>query len=179
MSKTKGDIFIATESFSTVIADEPYAVRKDKTTVREGHPLVKLNPDYFKPIEEDVHFDLDDRGKPSGTSAPKEPKKPKVEVPDGVVPGETPGWPVDALTGEPLDLTNEQREELAKAKLEADPATSVVGGEPPPVGPPVDLSEKSRKQLDELACGLGVENPEKLPNKPAVIAAIEAAQASE
>lgn len=41
-----------------------------------------------------------------------------VEVPEGVVPGETPGWPVDPTTGEPLDLTDEQRAELAKHELD-------------------------------------------------------------
>lgn len=43
------------------------------------------------------------------TETPAEP----VEVPEGVVPGETPGWPVDAETGEPLQLTDEQREQVA------------------------------------------------------------------
>jgi hypothetical protein len=41
----------------------------------------------------------------------------KVVVPDGVVPGETPGWPVDAVSGEPLSLTPAERETLAKAAL--------------------------------------------------------------
>jgi pyruvate/2-oxoglutarate dehydrogenase complex dihydrolipoamide acyltransferase (E2) component len=36
-----------------------------------------------------------------------------VEVPDEVTPGETPGWPVDAVTGGPLALSEEQREGLA------------------------------------------------------------------
>jgi hypothetical protein len=30
-----------------------------------------------------------------------------------LVPGETPGYPVDAVTGEPLELTQEQHDELA------------------------------------------------------------------
>lgn len=40
-----------------------------------------------------------------------------VEVPDGVVPGETPGWPIDADSGEPLDLPDQVREELAEVSL--------------------------------------------------------------
>jgi hypothetical protein len=40
-----------------------------------------------------------------------------VVPPEGVVPGETPGWPVDAATGIPLDLTPAEREALAEAAL--------------------------------------------------------------
>jgi hypothetical protein len=41
-----------------------------------------------------------------------------VDVPEGVVPGETPGWPVDPVDGKVLDLTPEERERLAQAALE-------------------------------------------------------------
>jgi hypothetical protein len=40
-----------------------------------------------------------------------------VVAPDGVTPGETPGWPVDAETGEPLRLPDQVREELSEAHL--------------------------------------------------------------
>lgn len=40
----------------------------------------------------------------------------KVEVPDGVVPGETPGWPVDPETEEPYNLPESVRDELAGAE---------------------------------------------------------------
>ena len=43
--------------------------------------------------------------------------------------------------------------------------------------PPEDLQSKTRVQLNEIAVGLGVENPADLANKDEVIAAIEAAQA--
>jgi pyruvate/2-oxoglutarate dehydrogenase complex dihydrolipoamide acyltransferase (E2) component len=36
-----------------------------------------------------------------------------VDVPDDVTPGETPGWPIDAVTGGPLALSDEQRDGLA------------------------------------------------------------------
>jgi hypothetical protein len=39
-----------------------------------------------------------------------------VFVPDGVVPGETPGWPVDD-NGAPLELTDAQRKKAAKEAL--------------------------------------------------------------
>jgi hypothetical protein len=96
------------------------------------------------------------RSEPEAPAAPAEQPKPAVEIPEGVVPGETPGWPVDAVTGEPLDLTPAQREELAKAELE-------------PAGNGNDLEAKSRRDLNEIASGLGIESPEKLPNKDAVI----------
>lgn len=40
--------------------------------------------------------------------------KPEVGVPNGVEPGTTPGWPINA-EGEPLDLPEQVREELAAA----------------------------------------------------------------
>lgn len=112
MGKRKSDdsdIFIATESFTCEIDDEHFAVIKGKTRVREGHPLLVGNRDYFKPVGDDVTYEL-----PGEIPAPEEQT---VEVPEGVIPGETPGWPVDE-TGTVLDLTPEQREELAKAELD-------------------------------------------------------------
>lgn len=44
----------------------------------------------------------------------------EVVVPEGVIPGETPGWPVDAETGEPLALTDEERQQLADSELGSD-----------------------------------------------------------
>jgi hypothetical protein len=44
-----------------------------------------------------------------GNSNPSEPQ---------VTYGETPGYPINARTGEPLDLTPEQRDEAAKNKIE-------------------------------------------------------------
>jgi pyruvate/2-oxoglutarate dehydrogenase complex dihydrolipoamide acyltransferase (E2) component len=40
-----------------------------------------------------------------------------VEVPEDVTPGETLGWPIDAVSGGALALTDEQREELEKEGL--------------------------------------------------------------
>lgn len=41
----------------------------------------------------------------------------RASIPEGVTPGETPGWPIDAQTGELLDLTPEQREALAQVSI--------------------------------------------------------------
>ena len=43
----------------------------------------------------------------------------EVQVPEGVTPGETPGWPVDAVSGEILDLPDQVREELTSAAIAA------------------------------------------------------------
>jgi hypothetical protein len=52
-----------------------------------------------------------------------------VAVPDGVVPGETPGWPADAVSGAPLDLTDEERARLASAPIgDGDPNAPAVLG---------------------------------------------------
>jgi hypothetical protein len=53
---------------------------------------------------------------------------PEVEVPAGVVPGETPGWPVDAVSGEPLDLPDQVREELAAIPIKEDDVEETRGG---------------------------------------------------
>lgn len=114
-------VFVATESFSTEIDGEHYVVHRDKTRVREGHPLLERNREYFKPIEDDVTYDLETATKSSGgrRRGPSSSAS-RVEVPEGVTPGETPGWPVDAETGEPLDLTPEQREELIRTDAESE-----------------------------------------------------------
>lgn len=53
--------------------------------------------------------------KPDAEKSPSE-----IEVPEGVVPGKTPGWPIDA-DGEPLDLTPEERSALAQTALDEEP----------------------------------------------------------
>lgn len=59
-------IYVATESFSTEIDGESYAVTAKETRVREGHPLLERNRNYFKPVDEDVNFDTVERA----TAAP-------------------------------------------------------------------------------------------------------------
>lgn len=56
MSKSRSGIFIATESGASQVGDEVYTFTKDTTRVREGHPLLKVVPDYFQPIEEHLHY---------------------------------------------------------------------------------------------------------------------------
>ena len=90
-------------------------------------------------LEELTKAELLERAKAAGVTVPKRATKEDiiellvpdgplpVEVPEGVIPGETPGWPVDAETGEPLDLTPEQREELAAAALALEESETAEG----------------------------------------------------
>lgn len=71
-----------------------------------------------------------------------------VEVPDGVTPGITPGWPTDAVTGTPLALTDDQRTELAEKEIlpvgtEEEPVKAIVtlDGELVVVSAPEQASE--------------------------------------
>ena len=52
----------------------------------------------------------------------------------------------------------------------------VAGGHLEIVGAGAALTQRTRPELNELARAAGVEAPETLPDKPAVIAAIEAAR---
>lgn len=58
-------IFVATESFATVIDGEPINVQKGITRVREGHPLMAGREGFFKEL--DVQYDVE-----QATAAPGE-----------------------------------------------------------------------------------------------------------
>jgi hypothetical protein len=61
------DIFVANMSFATEIDGVPVTVHQGKTRVRAGHPLLELNPQYFDPADQGVHFDVE-----QATAAPGE-----------------------------------------------------------------------------------------------------------
>jgi len=61
-------IYIATNSFATHVDGKRVMVRKGVTRVREGHPLLKDNPDRFKPI--DVQYDVEQATKAPGEKRP-------------------------------------------------------------------------------------------------------------
>lgn len=61
-------IYIATRSFKTYVDGKRTMVRKGVTRVREGHELLRENPERFKPI--DVHYDVE-----QATAAPAEKRK--------------------------------------------------------------------------------------------------------
>jgi len=60
-------VYVATESFACQIEGKDYQITKGQTRVREGHPLLQTNPQYFRPMEENVHYDVE-----QATAAPGE-----------------------------------------------------------------------------------------------------------
>jgi len=48
-----GDIYIATETGTLTVKGEPYDIHANRTRVREGHPLLKAHPAFFK-LEDDA-----------------------------------------------------------------------------------------------------------------------------
>lgn len=88
------DIYIATHSFTTYYEGRRVMIRRGRTRVRLGHPLIEMHPEYFKPI--DVHYDVEmataGPGERRGDSVPPEPPRPDgirhlgggwYETPDG------------------------------------------------------------------------------------------------
>lgn len=67
-----GKIYVATETYTTDLDGVPVSVTKDTTRVREGHDLIKRNPQYFKELN--VHFDVE-----QATAAPAEKRAPAPE----------------------------------------------------------------------------------------------------
>lgn len=76
-------IYVATDSFVTVIDGERIVVNRGKTRVREGHPLHKAAPSLFKPL--DVHYDVETaRQEPVIPPAPRtQPDGGEQKTPDG------------------------------------------------------------------------------------------------
>lgn len=65
------EILVAKESFSTEINGVPEAIIAGVTRVRANHPLAKQNPEYFEPIEERVHFDVEEAVQAPGAKRKK------------------------------------------------------------------------------------------------------------
>ena len=63
----KVDVFIANESGACQLGDDHYTFVKGVTRIRAGHPLLEANPQYFEPVDESVHYDIE-----HATSAPGE-----------------------------------------------------------------------------------------------------------
>lgn len=120
--------------------------------------------DLVKEIRDrDIDEDLVESKIPDELNQGDEDSEVQVEIPDGVVPGETPGWPI--VNGVVVDLPDQVREELAAVKLE----DQKVGE---------DLTDLSRGDLNKLAADLGIEKPDKIKGGiPKVIEAIEAKRA--
>ena len=53
------DIYVAKQSAVLFLDGKRHFVHKDRTRVREGHPLLARNPGMFKPL--DVDYDVEPR----------------------------------------------------------------------------------------------------------------------
>lgn len=53
--RNTADIYVATQSFA---ADGYGVINKDER-VRAGHPLLDSNADFFEPVEDAVHYDVE------------------------------------------------------------------------------------------------------------------------
>lgn len=54
------EVYIANTSGSSEIDGEPLVFVKNVTRVRAGHPLLDMVPDYFTPVDDAVHYDLEE-----------------------------------------------------------------------------------------------------------------------
>lgn len=57
--RSKAEVFVATMSGTCEIHGEPHVFIKGVTRVRAGHGLLKAVPDYFEPVDEAVHYDVE------------------------------------------------------------------------------------------------------------------------
>lgn len=58
-TKEKAEVYVARESGASEVKGEVYTFTKGITRVRAGHPLLKAVPDYFEPVDDSVHYDLE------------------------------------------------------------------------------------------------------------------------
>lgn len=64
---TRSDqVYVATESGSCEVKGETYIFVKNITRVRDGHPLLKNVGDYFKPVDDAVHYEVEQATKAPG-----------------------------------------------------------------------------------------------------------------
>ena len=61
------DIYVAKESGSAEVEGKPFTFVRGVTRIRAGHPALRQLGQFFKPVEENVHYDIE-----QATSAPGE-----------------------------------------------------------------------------------------------------------
>lgn len=64
--KKTAEIYVAKDGFACSIDGEEIRVAQGER-VRAGHALLRSHADYFKPVDEDVHYDVE-----QATAAPGE-----------------------------------------------------------------------------------------------------------
>jgi len=65
--RSKGDVFVANTSGSAEVNGQVLTFTKGITRVRAGHPLLKGRESLFDPIDDHVHYDVE-----QATAAPGE-----------------------------------------------------------------------------------------------------------
>jgi hypothetical protein len=73
------DIYVAIESGSAEVEGKPFIFIRGVTRIRYGHPALRQIGQFFKPVEENVHYDVE-----RATAAPGE--KREAAVVPAVVP---------------------------------------------------------------------------------------------
>lgn len=166
-------VFIAKNDFATQLGDAPTVVNKG-ARVPEGHELLDICPDNFEEANSSVDFELDTgmsaaekkkAEKAAAKAAKKAEKDAKVpEQPDQEVSEGNDGNTPEDDTEAPIPDVD---------KLDGnDSATSPV----PEVEPNDDLKGKTRGELNEIAAGLDIADPDKLANIGEVTDAIAEAR---
>jgi hypothetical protein len=64
------EVYIATQSGASDVDGETYVFTKGSTRVRAGHPLLRAVPDYFEPVDDHIHYDVE-----QATRAPGEKRR--------------------------------------------------------------------------------------------------------
>lgn len=59
-------VYVARESGAANVDGEDLVFVKGVTRVRGGHPLLKAVPDYFEPVDEAVHYEVEQATKAPG-----------------------------------------------------------------------------------------------------------------
>jgi len=85
------DIYVAIESGSAEVEGRPFTFIRGVTRIRYGHPALRQIGQFFKPVEENVHYDVE-----RATAAPGE-KREVAVVP--IVPSEPAGKPETPTVG--------------------------------------------------------------------------------
>jgi hypothetical protein len=87
-----GRIYVAKESFAVTLDGSPVVIRKGITRVSEGHSLLKGREHLFEPIDEHVHYGVEQATKAPGEKRGrrKSEPKPKAEKPEAEKPDAEP-----------------------------------------------------------------------------------------
>lgn len=70
------DIYVADETFTTTVDGAPVVIRRGKTRVRAGHPVLEGREHLFKPLT--VDYDVE-----QATAAPGEKRRTQVKAKPG------------------------------------------------------------------------------------------------